>query len=105
MRPALFALALAACDTVETGDDPYAECMEDPDAECCANADCDGDEICWFSYICSPTPDGSSCSAWSGDRACHVPCEEGACADTALTCTPTEIFPGTDAGQTWDLCL
>jgi hypothetical protein len=104
--PVLLVLALAACDPTESGYDPYAECMEDADAECCANADCDGDDVCWFSYICSPTPDGgTACSGWTGDRACHPRCVDGSCANAALTCTPTEIFPGSDYGETVDLCL
>ncbi len=107
MRAVPFALALAACaDGAGSSDDPYAECMEDPEAECCANADCDGGAICWFSYICSPAPDGTTaCSQWTGDRACHPRCEDGACDDLQLTCTEVEIFPGSDHGETYALCL
>ncbi|MBN1334889.1 MAG: hypothetical protein JXB39_02910 [Deltaproteobacteria bacterium] len=106
MRLALFALGLAACDDGGTpAYDPYAECMEDAQARCCANADCAGDDVCWFSYICSASPEGGRvCSAPEGDRACHPQCVDGTCEDD-LTCTEIEIFPGTDYGQTYDLCL
>ncbi|MCA9660029.1 MAG: hypothetical protein KC486_16920 [Myxococcales bacterium] len=108
---ALLASLLAAVLGFACADDepsPRERCADEGIGECCDDSECAGGSLCDFDYICSPGPDGVSCSEPSGDRLCHLRCDaadEGqACPDDAGTCTRIERFQGGDAGQEAFVC-
>lgn len=82
---------------------PLEVCRADPSSKCCANSDCGANQVCDFSYICSPTPSGVSCSSGSGTRVCLDRCTNSSC-DAPKSCTTLEQFAGGDAGEVFDVC-
>ncbi|MCA9522436.1 MAG: hypothetical protein KC609_15755 [Myxococcales bacterium] len=98
-------VALVACGSSKsaTAKNPIEVCRADSTSACCSNSDCETNQVCDFSYICSPTPDGVSCSSGSGSRVCLDRCDGGTCPG-GTTCTQIEQFSGGDAGMSYSVC-
>ena len=91
-------------DSGDAADTPLAACKGDSAAKCCEQKDCTSEQVCDFTYSCSPKPDGGlHCNTGSGTRTCIDRCgANDACATG--TCGQEEFFFGTDSGEFIKVC-
>jgi hypothetical protein len=82
-------------------------CTETPvgEIQCTHDTDCPEGTVCYYSQLCSLTPDGVDCAQQEGDLQCHKTCfADSDCPLNAPRCQETSFFYG-DVGIVKSICM